>query len=109
MARRSFIWARNSFAARFKGAGTNCFSDPKLRLGVLIDFHPITVCAGTRRRGRAAETPVNQLSNSIGESAGLSNTRGNNNRSAAAEANPGSQVVAETTPASFSHGRKARR
>jgi hypothetical protein len=59
----------------------------------------------TRRCGKAADIPVNQLSNSIGERVALSRNLGSNNWLELREAKPDSQVVADTTPASRNQGR----
>src|ERR1044072_7895288 len=76
-------------------------------LGQTFSVHA-AVCFGSRGRGGAADTPVNQLSNSIGDNAETSTSRGNSKGLEFCDAKPNSQVVAESTPASFSHGRNAR-
>src|SRR6266852_3480466 len=56
---------------------------------------PASARTPTRRCGRAAEIPVNQLSNSMGDRVALSRNLGSNRSFELREAKPDSQVVAE--------------
>src|SRR5262245_14339185 len=56
-----------------------------------------------RRRGRVAETPVSQPSNSIGDKGVVSTSLGSSIGFELREARPGSQVVADVIFISFSH------
>src|SRR5580765_527468 len=88
---------RQRMALAIKDAGDECHPGS-----------PAKARTGDRRRGRAKDTPVSQLSNSIDAIVVLSRNRGKSSGCEAREAKPTAQVVADLIPASANQGRNRR-